>query len=287
MKKFLILFLVIVTATATFGVGLLFPLVRASEVTGYFGEYRDGLQSLEMDKHFHRGIDFSTGGRTGMDVYASADGYVESFAVNVPGYGTTLTLVFPDVKNIVTNESGIKFMFGHLETVGDLGTAAGRELREIYERIAAEFGTSYVKIKFDPKELPVKKGSVVAKSGDTGNVAPHLHVEVNGMEDKELLNPGLYLDLESVKSTVDILGLRIDGTLYPLNAGQNPTLLITENSEIDLHTKVQLERHPINPRTIELFIDDNLVYQIDFVVVRADQTNDVDSVYINSTLSDY
>lgn len=287
MKKILVLVTALFITATMFGVNLLFPLERAPEVTGYFGEYRDGLQSLEMGKHFHRGIDFSTGSMTGLDVLASAEGYVESFAINTPGYGNTLTLVFPGVKNLVTNEDGIKFLFGHLESAGDLSSQIGRKVREVYERTKKEFGESYAKLVFDPREFPVKKGTVVAKSGDSGNVAPHLHVEVTGMEDWELLNPGLYLDIGNPKTSIDILGIRIDGTTYPLNPGQKPTLQITENSEIDLHTRVQLERHPINPRTVELYLDDSLVYQIDFMVLNSDQSNEIDEVYIDSTPSDY
>ena len=57
--------------------------------------------------HFHGGIDIKTQGRTGLPVYAAAEGMVSRISVNSTGYGNALYIDHPN---------GTTTVYGHLES---------------------------------------------------------------------------------------------------------------------------------------------------------------------------
>ena len=63
------------------------PLAGPVDFAGTFGELRN--------HHFHSGVDFRTGGRTGMPVRAVADGYLSRIVVRPDGFGWALYLSHP------------------------------------------------------------------------------------------------------------------------------------------------------------------------------------------------
>ena len=68
----------------------LFP-IRPGErnfLSGTMGEMRGA--------HFHGGLDIRTGGRIGLPVYATQDGYISRLQVSAGGYGHALYLTHPD-----------------------------------------------------------------------------------------------------------------------------------------------------------------------------------------------
>ncbi|MDI3524116.1 hypothetical protein [Kosmotoga sp.] len=263
---------------------LKFPLNRKIEVTGYFGEYRGPSRDLQFAAHFHKGIDFSTGGVTGLDVMAPENGYIDYFELNHPLYGNILVLALPEVENPYTSKKGVKVLFCHLESIGAEGTLAGRKLRMIYEKIQGTYGEAYVKVKFDPEEITFRRGDVVAKSGDTGGVPPHLHVEVRDMDEVLIMNPGFFFDLGYERTEVKIMELKVGNKKYDLS--EHPLVEIGKFSPIVLHTIIKL-RHPINPKSIKLYIDDKLIYGIDFEYLKLEHYDAVNEIYVNSTPSDY
>ncbi|WP_461142471.1 M23 family metallopeptidase [Spirosoma pomorum] len=148
----------------------LFPIMpgNLNSLSGGMGDLRPN--------HFHAGIDIRTGGREGLDVHAAADGYVSRIAVFTGGYGNVIFIKHPN---------GLTTVYGHLKTLND---TLGSYLRaQQYARKTFE-----IDLRFKPDQFPVKKGDVVAASGNTGGSGgPHLHFEVRDANDN-LINPLLY-----------------------------------------------------------------------------------------------
>ncbi|WP_460948613.1 M23 family metallopeptidase [Spirosoma daeguense] len=126
--------------------------------------------------HFHAGIDIRTGGREGLDVHAAADGYVSRIAVFTGGYGNVVFIKHPN---------GLTTVYGHLRNLND---TLGTYLRtQQYQKKTFE-----IDLRPEPGQFPVKKGDVIAASGNTGGSGgPHLHFEVRDAKDN-LINPLLY-----------------------------------------------------------------------------------------------
>ena len=143
---------------------------------GYFRNPLDGQIGLSATfaefraNHFHGGLDMRTGGAIGKPVYAAADGYVARVSISPWGGGKILYIKHPN---------GFTTVYMHLDSyAGEIGKAV---LKEHYEK--QSYSISKI---FAPNELPVKKGQLVAYSGNTGGSGgPHLHFEVRsgGMED--------------------------------------------------------------------------------------------------------
>ena len=127
-----------------------------------FAEFRTG--------HFHAGLDIRTGGAIGKPVYAAADGYVAKVSISPWGGGKILYIKHPN---------GYITVYMHLDSyAGAIGKAV---LKEQYDQQSY----SITKL-FGSEELPVKKGQVIAFSGNSGSSGgPHLHFEIRrgGLED--------------------------------------------------------------------------------------------------------
>lgn len=135
-------------------------------VTSTFGEYRR--------THFHGGIDISTGDDTGYRVFAARDGEVGRVRVDANGYGKMIYLRHSD---------GYWTTYAHLQSFAPA----------IEERVRAEqmrLQRYPVQLEFAAGETPVRKGDVVAYSGETGSGSPHLHFEIRDMR-MEVINPML------------------------------------------------------------------------------------------------
>ncbi|GAA4008292.1 hypothetical protein GCM10022408_20540 [Hymenobacter fastidiosus] len=123
--------------------------------------------------HFHGGLDIKTDGRVDLPVHAAADGYISRLKQSSFGYGNVLYLTHPN---------GMTTVYGHLNRF--LGPVAGALRQKQYE------GQTYEQeLFFGKDQFPVKRGEVVALSGNTGGSAgPHLHWEVRDAQDNQL-NP--------------------------------------------------------------------------------------------------
>ncbi|TGE18904.1 M23 family metallopeptidase [Hymenobacter elongatus] len=133
--------------------------------------------------HFHGGLDIKTDGRTDLPVYASAEGYISRMKQSAFGYGNVL---------YITHPNGMTTVYGHLNRF--LGPVADFLRRQQYEKQTYE-----LELFFPKDQFPVKRGEVVALSGNTGGSAgPHLHWEVRDAQDTQL-NPlqwGQYAEIQ-------------------------------------------------------------------------------------------
>jgi murein DD-endopeptidase MepM/ murein hydrolase activator NlpD len=146
--------------------GLLWPIERnPREIVSAFGEYRYD--------HLHAGLDLSTGGAVGLPVRALGDGEVYRLKVEWRGYGRALYLRLRDGRRVV---------YGHLDRYEDRGL--GLETRVEHRR--RESGNRFPgNIEIEPG-VPVRRGQVVAYSGESGVGPPHLHVEIRDAQDRPI-----------------------------------------------------------------------------------------------------
>ncbi|MCX6243995.1 MAG: M23 family metallopeptidase [Bacteroidetes bacterium] len=142
-----------------------FPIMLA----GGFGDVRKN--------HFHSGIDIRTGGEEGKPVYAIADGYVSRVNISSGGFGKAI---------YITHPNGFTSLYGHLK---GFNAAIGAWIREQQYKNESFVLDSPV----DPGVLKVKKGDVIAYSGNTGlSEGPHLHFEIRDAATQEIINPMLF-----------------------------------------------------------------------------------------------
>lgn len=149
------------------------PLDIPLYLSGTFGELRPN--------HFHAGIDIKTQGREGQKVRAIEDGWVSRIKISPGGYGKAL---------YITHPNGFVSVYGHLQRYGDSIQSYVKEIQ--YSRESFE-----VEIFPNKNELPVKKGDLVAYSGNTGgSMGPHLHFEIRDEATQYSLNPLLFTSIK-------------------------------------------------------------------------------------------
>ncbi len=158
-----------------------YNLVAQPLPQGYFSNPLDseiGLSATFAEirtNHFHAGIDMRTDGAVGKAVRAVADGYVCSIRVSPWGGGNMLYIKHPN---------GYTSVYMHLDSYeGDIGRYVQHEqYRQQSYSIVCELPEGM---------MPVCKGQVVARSGNTGGSAgPHLHFELR--RDGRTINPLLF-----------------------------------------------------------------------------------------------
>jgi hypothetical protein len=167
------------------------PMKIPLSLSGNFGELRPD--------HFHTGLDFRTQQKTGIPVYASAEGYVSRIMVSPLGYGKVLYIDHPN---------GTTTLYGHLDKF--------REDIEEYVKTEQYDNESFeVDLRVSSGKFPVKKGEQIARSGNTGSSGgPHLHFEIRDTRSQDAVNP-LILNGFSIadKTPPRIISLRI----YPMD----------------------------------------------------------------------
>jgi len=151
--------------------GYLFPINPGQQnyLSGTFGEIRSS--------HFHTGIDVKTGGRTGLPVYAVADGFISRAKVSAGGYGNALYMQHPN---------GTFSVYAHL-----------REFDALLQKWVIE--QQYLEESFEVDLFPEKdrfsfqRGDIIGYSGNTGSSSgPHLHFEIRNKRQQpiDILAPG-------------------------------------------------------------------------------------------------
>jgi len=145
------------------------PLDIPLYLSGSFGELRGN--------HFHTGLDFKTQQKEGWNVYAAADGFISRIKISTYGYGKAI---------YITHPNGYTTVYGHLSRANGAIEAYIKETH--YKQQAYE-----IEMFPTPDQFPVKKGDVIAFSGNSGGSGgPHLHFEVRETLSEKIVNPMLF-----------------------------------------------------------------------------------------------
>lgn len=144
------------------------PVGFEISLSGNFGELRGN--------HFHSGLDIRTNYTQGHPIYAAADGYLSRINVGHYGYGKALYIQHPN---------GYTTVYGHLQRfAGDIE----KHVRKHQYKIESYEMQVYP----EASVLPVKKGDLIAYSGNTGGSGgPHLHFEIRDGNQRPM-NPLLF-----------------------------------------------------------------------------------------------
>jgi hypothetical protein len=143
----------------------LYPLDENNGVSSSFGEYRES--------HLHAGLDLRTCGRNGLPIHAIEDGVVYKIGVELKNYGFSMYIKHP---------GDYYSFFAHLQGFENKTL----KLMDIVEKERKATGKRYpgdIMV-----EVPVKKGQIVAYSGESGVGFPHVHFEI-WKGDRKPINP--------------------------------------------------------------------------------------------------
>ena len=150
------------------------PLDISMQLSGNFGELRPN--------HIHSGLDCKTQQKEGLNVYASADGYVSRIKISEVGYGKAI---------YITHQNGYTTVYGHLHS--GYGVIEKAIKNQQYKAKSYE-----IDVTLNPNDLLVKKGDIIAISGNTGGSdGPHLHFEIRDTQSEKIINP-LYFGFDAV-----------------------------------------------------------------------------------------
>lgn len=158
------------------------PLVLAAN----FGELRPN--------HFHMGLDFKTNGVEGLPLYAIEEGYIARIKISPYGYGKAIYINHPN---------GITSVYAHCSSFKG-------KLDSIVKAVQEKEQNFEIELFFVPTDVPIKKGDIIALSGNTGgSTAPHLHFELRDTKTEDAMNPLVYgFEIQDHKSPT-IKGLKV------------------------------------------------------------------------------
>ena len=145
------------------------PLGIPLYLSGSFAEMRSN--------HFHSGLDIKTNAKQGYRIYAAASGYVARIKVSPFGFGKVLYVKHPN---------GYTTVYAHLLGFNPRLDAFIKRLQYQKKRFGVEAFPG-------PNDFPVKKGEVIAYSGNSGSSGgPHLHFEIRDSKSEWPINPMLF-----------------------------------------------------------------------------------------------
>ncbi|MDQ7918465.1 M23 family metallopeptidase [Mesonia sp. MT50] len=131
------------------------PLEIPLILSGTFAELRSN--------HFHSGLDIKTHQKTGLNVHASAEGYISRIKISRFGYGKALYIQHPN---------GYTTVYAHLKKFSPTIQAYIKKV---------QYAKEDYEVEVFPKanELAVQQNELIAFSGNSGGSGgPHLHFEI-------------------------------------------------------------------------------------------------------------
>ncbi|HEX7585701.1 MAG TPA: M23 family metallopeptidase, partial [Prolixibacteraceae bacterium] len=245
-------------------------------LAGNFGELRPN--------HFHAGIDIKTQGKTGLPVYAAANGFISRIAISPAGYGNVLYIDHPN---------GTTTIYGHLERFSPQIADYIRKIQYEKEQFAID--------QIVPEgTFQVKKGEQIAWSGNAGSSGgPHLHFEIRRTKEEIILNPLLFnmpvmdklrpiiqcLMVYPVSDDASIAGKQTPQRFEVIKAGNGYQLKI--NQTIPVYGKIGFGIQSVDLLdgnsnkcgiySIKLSVDNQLIYSF-----KMDNFAQNESRYVNS-----
>lgn len=131
-------------------------------LTSNFMESRPG--------RFHAGVDLKTRSETGFPARAAVDGWISRIRFSANGYGKAVYL---------NGNDGRIYVYAHLERLAD-------PLRAMVRETQRRRGRYDVSLFFPKGRHPVRRGEVLALTGQSGTAGPHLHFEVRDASNRPL-----------------------------------------------------------------------------------------------------
>ncbi len=223
------------------------PFKEKRGLTSSFGEWRDG--------RLHAGIDIPTIG-IGEEIYSVSDGWVMRARTSPWGYG----------KGIYVRDSlGRIFVYGHLSSFHE---TIKRIIRE--EQLKKQ---SYeVDIWFKKKEISVKEGETIGRSGRSGCLGPHLHFEmrdqesnpidplIRGFSVSDTIAPFIYaIRLVPLDDTSTVCGFHLGAVIETEQDTPSVYIKGRVGLEIETYDKVNGHSGQLAPKEIELYMDGKLL----------------------------
>ncbi len=142
------------------------PLKIPVSLSSNFGELRSD--------HFHMGLDFRTEQKTGIPVYASAEGFVSRISVSPGGYGYALYIDHPNHTTTV---------YGHL-------LKFRKDIDAFVKAEQYKQQSFAVNLTLPPGVFPIQRQELIGLSGNSGSSGgPHLHYEIRDTPTQDALNP--------------------------------------------------------------------------------------------------
>ncbi len=247
------------------------PLDVTLILSGSFAELRTN--------HFHSGLDIKTQQRTGLNVYAAAEGYVSRIKIQHYGYGKAL---------YVTHPNGYTTVYGHLQEFAPKIEAFLKAKQ--YEKESYE-----IELLPTPEELQIMTNEIIAYSGNTGGSGgPHLHFEIRDNQERTI-NPllfGLLIKdskppiLTSVfaypkdeKSSVNNSSSRVELRLIPTKNNDYKVEGIKAHGEIGFaigsYDQLDLAANKNGLSNIQSFYNGNKKFEMDFFRFAFDESRHI------------
>jgi len=252
------------------------PMDIAPQASGSFGELRA--------THFHGGDDYRTQQKINIPVYAVADGFVSRIRVQIGGGGNSVYLDHPN---------GYTSVYLHLESFNN----------ELNAFIKAE---QYKQKRFDvdlflkPGQFNLKKGQLLANSGNTGGSAgPHLHFEIRDTKQQLPFNTQLFglTFPDGIKPIIrGVTVYDLDNPIFDENTPRrhqtvkalaNGNYSLAGSSPIPVNGKFGLGINTVDRRkgisftygvySIEIFLDNKNISTVLFEAIPFDKTRAIHS----------
>jgi len=259
MKKYIFLPTILLLVASNLLAGeYLWPVRVSRNLSATFGEYRTG--------HFHSGIDIKTDQTIHHPVYSIADGYVWRILETYHGYGKAL---------YVKLDNGNFAVYAHLDDFAE-------KIEKYAEDEQHRLGRFKINKYFKAGQIPVKKGELIAYTGRSGTVHPHLHFEIRTPDHKPI-NPLLTNltkndDTDPVIKSIALVPLSpvslIDYSpeiqTYSARRYNSDYRLIPEKIPVQGPFGIEIKTYDIvrglynkyGPYKMEMFVDDSLVFHV-------------------------
>ncbi len=249
------------------------PLDIKLYLSGSFAELRSN--------HFHSGVDIRTQGVEGKNIISIYDGYVSRIKISPWGFGNAL---------YITHTNGYSSVYAHLQQFSP-------EIAQYIEDKQYKRQEFAMNLYPNPDKFPVKKGEIVAISGNSGrSFGPHLHFEIRNKDD-EPVDPMLFgFDIkDDIKPEFKKLAIYpADDTSFVDNRNYKKILTVSGSNGrfscsqiVKVHGSIYFgleafdHLNNVGSRNaiceVELYVDDNQVYHH-----KIETFSFYDDKYINS-----
>lgn len=258
MKKtfFCLIWILLLSALSFSQEGYIFPLKESRELSSIFADHRKF--------HFHSGVDFKTGEKTGLEVQASKSGWVYRLFASWWGYGKAVYLKHPD---------GQLTLYAHLSDFSEKLKKIVTEEQLRNKRYRADI--------FPQDTIWIEQGELIGYSGETGTGEPHFHFEIRDEKNRPLnpLTSGLSIP-DTIPPVFTSIGIRpldvnsyVDDStnimIYPLHFDSTQQVytltkipIVEGNIGIEISAYDQMAEKGSRFRVykLELFLDSLLVF---------------------------